>query len=68
MSPITPHIEITAHTDGVHIRLKTAEIVVPASMAATIADKLRDTAEAWCALGLPAQPLPTVTPKGDVIK
>lgn len=64
--PITPHIEISEHADGVHLKLRHVEIVLPPSMALDVADLLTTTA--WKAMGKTPLPLPIVTPRKDPIR
>lgn len=61
--PITPHLEITPHADGVHIKLKGAEVVVPPDMAYDIAALLTKHANAHDPLGFVL--LPEEKVKGD---
>jgi hypothetical protein len=60
--PITPHIEITPHADGVHLKLKHVEIVLPPDMARDLGQLLIDTANGHDPLGV--LPLPQATVKG----
>ena len=54
--PITPHIEITPHADGVHLKLKHVEIVLPPDMAKAVGNLLITAADAHDPLGV--TPLP----------
>jgi hypothetical protein len=63
--PITPHIEITPHADGVHLKLKHVELVLPPQMARDVGQLLIDTANAHDPLGV--LPLPEAKVKGKAL-
>lgn len=60
--PITPHLEVTAHPDGVHLKLRHVSLVLPPDMAKDVAALLVAVADAHDPLGV--LPLPQATVKG----
>lgn len=63
--PITPHFSVTPHADGVHLKLKHAELVVPAKMAIDIASRIIEAATQHMDSSREGVPLPVVKPAGD---
>lgn len=56
--PLTPHLRITPHSDGVHVWFKGAELVLPAEQAKAFAQQMIEAADAHDPLGV--SPLPEV--------